>query len=111
MILGAQGGEAGQRLALEKFERRAAARRDEGHPLGEALLLQSGHQVAAADDRLRVTAGESPRQRVGPPIERRGLLDAERAVPHHGSRAVARLKEALPRPPADVEGFYVRWPG
>merc|ERR1719231_2076139 len=45
-----EGGDARQHLALEQLERRATARRDVRHLLGEARLLDGGHRVTAADD-------------------------------------------------------------
>merc|ERR1719486_1088939 len=44
-------GDAREDLALEELERRAAARGDVRHGVGEARLLDGGHGVAAADDR------------------------------------------------------------
>ena len=59
-----QDGDAWQLAALEELERRAAAGRDVGHLVGQALLLDRGHRVAAADDDGRAVLGalgEQPR--------------------------------------------------
>ena len=48
-----QDGDARQLAALEELEAGAAAGRDVGHRVGEALLLDRGHGVAATDDDRR----------------------------------------------------------
>ena len=81
-------GDAGQLAALEELERRAAAGRDVGHLVGEALLRDRGDRVAAADDDRRAGLGRSARNRAIALACRAAndgdLEHAERPVPEHG---------------------------
>jgi len=52
---------------------------------------QSGHQVASADDGLGIAPGQALREGISAVIERRHLIDAERAIPDDRRRAVAGL--------------------
>ena len=82
-----QDGHARQLAALEEFERRAAARRDVGHPVGQALLGDGRDRIAAADDDRRAgvgPVGQHPRDRLRAVREGRDLEDAERTVPEDG---------------------------
>ena len=82
-----QHGHPRQLAPLEELERRAAAGRDVGHLVGQALLGDRRHRVAAADDDRRAMLGavrQQPRHRVRAVRERRDLEHAERAVPEHG---------------------------
>ena len=79
---------AGQRLALDQLERRAAAGREVVDPVGEPELRERRGGVAAADDRRRRAspATASATARV-PGRERLELERAHRAVPEHRARA------------------------
>ena len=82
-----QDGDPRQLATLEELERGAAAGRDVGHPVGQALLLDRGDRIAAADDDRRAgigPVGQEAGDRVRPMGERGDLEDAERAVPEHG---------------------------
>ena len=60
-------GHAGELLALEQLERRAAAGRDPGDRLGEPELVHRADGVAAADDRVAVGLARRPGRRPSSP--------------------------------------------
>src|SRR5439155_10853927 len=76
-------GHAGQHLALDELQRRAAAGRDVAHSVGYASRLDRRDQIAAADDRGRVGIGERTGEIGGPLCELGDLVGAEWPVPQH----------------------------
>ena len=97
---------AGQLAALEELERRAAAGRDVGHPVGQALLGDRRDRVAATDDDRRAgvgALGQHPRDRLRPVGERRDLEDAQRPVPEHGLDVGERLDHQVLARLAEVD--------
>src|SRR3954454_2453319 len=78
---------AGERLALEQLERRAAAGREVAHLVGEAEAHERGRGIAAADDGRATRACHSLRHRTRARCERLHLEGAHRTVPEHGSGA------------------------
>ena len=82
---------AGQLLALEELERRAAAGRDPRDPVGEPELVERAYRVAAADDRVPVTAATASRHGLRALREARPLEDAHRAVPEDGPSPIRRI--------------------
>src|SRR2546423_3935515 len=99
--------DAWENLAFEELQGCPAPGRYEGHAAGQVLFLQGGHQVAAANDRFRVTAGQPLGQRIGSPVEGRDLVDAERSVPDDGVRAVTGLQKTLDGHRPHVEDLHV----
>src|SRR5262245_40690943 len=71
-----QRGHAGQRLAGEEFEGRAAAGRDVRDAIGDVRLLHRGNRIAAADDGRAFDRRHRAGDRVRP---RREDLDLEHA--------------------------------
>ena len=101
-----QHGHAGQLAALEELERRAAAGRDVGHPVGQALLGDRRDRVAATDDDRRAGVGplgQHPRDGLGAVRERRDLEHAERPVPEHGLDVGQRLDHQVLAGLAEVD--------
>src|SRR4051794_72366 len=94
---------AGERLALEQLERRAAAGREVAHLAGEAKAHERGRGIAAADDRRAARARHRLRHRARARCERLYLEGAHRAVPEHGARARYLAAVGLRCLRADVE--------
>ena len=87
-------GHAGQFLAFEQFERRAAARGNKRHPVRQTRLLDRRHAVAAADDRRGVRLG----QRLG---------QAERAASRNReSRRSRPVRSKGPSSPLAISCLY-----
>ncbi len=87
---------ARQLASLEELERRAATRRDVRHLVGEPLLGDRRHGVAAADHDRRPMLGpirEQPRHGVRAMGERRDLEHPQWSVPEHRLR-----RRRVPRP-------------
>src|SRR4029077_1761347 len=65
----------------QELERGAAPRGDVRELPGDAGLVRGLDALAAADDRDHLAAGDQPRDRHRPPVERRLLEHAHRTVP------------------------------
>merc|ERR1719387_1916328 len=88
--------DAGEDLALEQLERRAAARRDEGDLVLHVELGGGSRRVAAADDALvalRRRLGDGLEHGLGALGEGIELEDARRAVPDDRLRLEHLLAE------------------
>jgi len=90
MLLIQQCGHAGQFPALKKFERRAAARGDVRHLLGDARLLDRAGGIAAADDGHRIGLREEFCQRKRAFGKLRHFEHANRSIPDDEFRARQR---------------------
>ena len=99
--------DAGQLLAGEELERRAAAGRDVPDAVGDPGLMDRGDRLAAADQGEAGAGGEGERHGARPLVERRLLEDPERAVPEQGVGAGDRGGERLAGARADVDGEEV----
>ena len=90
-------------LALQEFQRSAAAGGNVGHLVGKAQLLDGRRRIAAADDghgaafRYCRSHCDGARSKILP------LGYAHRAVPHHGARALDGVGEELFGLRADVK--------
>src|SRR5437764_3778621 len=102
----AERGDAGQRLALQEFQRRAAAGGEMADALGVAELLQRGDRVAAADDDRRAGSG-SLADRMADSARAGGELwhleDPHRPVPDDRLRGADSVREEPPRGGTDVD--------
>ena len=97
---------AGQLATLEELERGAAAGRDVGHPVGQALLGHRGDRIAAADHDGRAgvgALGEDPCDGLRAVGERRDLEDPERTVPEDGLDVGQRLDDRVLAGLAEVD--------
>src|SRR4051812_16401420 len=88
----AQGFHAGERLAFEPLEERAACRRYIGEAFGSASVVERRHRIAATrhGDELALfrALGGMASRRHGALVEGRDLEGAERAVPDERRRVV-----------------------
>ena len=104
-------GDAGQRLAFEKLERRAAAGRDVRHRAGKAELVRGRGRVAAADD-----AGRAGARRLGDRFAddaravliRRLFVDAHRSVEDDRLRRAQARRHRRRRSPDRCRGSSAR---
>src|SRR5579871_4783179 len=64
-LLLAERGHTGERLTLQEFERRAAARGDVRHPVGQAQFFDRRDRIAAADHADGTTLGDGLGNRLG----------------------------------------------
>ncbi len=100
-----QSGNAGEGLALEEFEARAAAGGDMAHLVAEAELIDRGSGIAAADDRSAFALRAGARNGFGALCESVHLENAHRAVPDDGLRFADRVAVDLRGLLADVEAL------
>ena len=94
-----QRGQRGQVAALDEFERRAAAGREEVDPVGQAEVLERAGAVATADDGEPGAVGDGLGDPAGPAGEPVVLDDAERPVPQHRAGAGDGVGERRRRSP------------
>src|SRR5881296_981403 len=95
--------DAGELLALDELERRAAAGRHMGHLVREAGLLDGLHRFASAHDCDRAASGEQLCDAPRPFRELGNLEDPERTVPEDRLRLRDRVAVARDGARADVD--------
>mmetsp|Transcript_11079 Transcript_11079/g.26960 ORF Transcript_11079/g.26960 Transcript_11079/m.26960 type:complete len:493 (+) Transcript_11079:174-1652(+) len=98
-----EGGHAGEHLALEELERRAAAGGDVGHLVGEARLLNRRDGVTAADDGDAVEVGQGVGDAEGALGEGIHLKHTHGTVPDDGLALLELRLEGRDGVGADVE--------
>src|SRR3989344_2044073 len=96
--------DAGELLAREKLEHRAAASRNEGYALEEPEFLERRHRLASSRERkgLAVPCDRLPHRLCALGVGA-VLKNAHGAVPDDGARFRDLLREPLYAPPADIE--------
>src|SRR5215510_1841799 len=96
-----------QLLPLEKLEERAAAGGDVRDPVGDPVLRDRRHGVAAARERERPAPGDGVRDRPRAFAERLVLEHADRPVPDDRPRVREEALECAGALPADIEDEIV----